>query len=172
MFNTKHKKLLDGLLALGLLCSPGTVWAQHGNVTLTLDNVTVKEALEQLNAQTSYSLWLNVGDTNHRVKHAESISITPVVFGIRKSLAGDLGFVGREVSVRDVLSAIESGEVAFCPSFEEVSAEKRAYVQAFNEQVKNNDPFSSRILIQKHGESYLVQNRMQFPLSEKELDEV
>lgn len=69
-------------------------------------------------------------------------------------------------------TAIESGEVAFCPSFEEVSAEKRAYVQAFNEQVKNNDPFSSRILIQKHGESYLVQNRMQFPLSEKELDEV
>ena len=64
MFNTKHKKLLDGLLALGLLCSPGTVWAQHGNVTLTLDNVTVKEALEQLNAQTSYSLWLNVGDVD------------------------------------------------------------------------------------------------------------
>ena len=60
------------------------------------------------------SLWLNVGDTNHRVKHAESISITPVVFGIRKSLAGDLGFVGREVSVRDVLSAIESGELRFC----------------------------------------------------------
>ena len=60
------------------------------------------------------SLWLNVGDTNHHVKHAESISITPVVFGIRKSLAGDLGFVGREVSVRDVLSAIESGELRFC----------------------------------------------------------
>lgn len=33
------------------------------------------------------SLWLNVGDTGHRIKHAESISITPVVFGIQKSLA-------------------------------------------------------------------------------------
>ena len=49
------------------------------------------------------SLWLNVGDTGHRVKHAESISITPVVFGIRKSLAESLGFVGREVSVQDLL---------------------------------------------------------------------
>ena len=35
------------------------------------------------------SLWLTVGDTNHRVKHTESISITPVVFGIRKNLAQD-----------------------------------------------------------------------------------
>ena len=38
------------------------------------------------------------GDTEHRIKHAESISITPVVFGIRQSLAEELGFVGREVS--------------------------------------------------------------------------
>ena len=40
------------------------------------------------------SLWLTVGDTEHRIKHAESISISPVVFGIRKSLAEELGFVG------------------------------------------------------------------------------
>ena len=60
------------------------------------------------------SLWLTVGDTDHRVKHAESISITAVVFGIRKSLAEELGFVGREVSVRDILSAIEAGKLKFC----------------------------------------------------------
>ena len=60
------------------------------------------------------SLWLTVGDTDHRVKYAESISITPVVFGIRKSLAEELGFVGREVSVRDILSAIEAGKLKFC----------------------------------------------------------
>ena len=33
-------------------------------MTLNLNNVTVKEALEQLNTQTSYSLWLNVGDVD------------------------------------------------------------------------------------------------------------
>lgn len=60
------------------------------------------------------SLWLTVGDTDHRVKHAESISITPVVFGIRRGLAEELGFVGREVSVRDILSAIEAGKLKFC----------------------------------------------------------
>ena len=52
------------------------------------------------------SLWLTVGDTEHRIKHAESISISPVVFGIRKSLAEELGFVGREVSVNYLLEAI------------------------------------------------------------------
>lgn len=60
------------------------------------------------------SLWLNVGDTEHRIKHAESISITPVVFGIRQSLAEELGFVGREVSVQDLLEVIRSGKLRFC----------------------------------------------------------
>ena len=60
------------------------------------------------------SLWLSTGDTQHRVKHAESISITPVVFGIRQSLAEELGFVGREVSVSDILSAIQEDKFSFC----------------------------------------------------------
>ena len=60
------------------------------------------------------SLWLNVGDTGHKVKHAESVSISPVVFGIRQSLAEELGFVGREVSVRDILDAITAGKLKFC----------------------------------------------------------
>lgn len=60
------------------------------------------------------SLWLTMGDTQHRIKHMESVSITPVVFGIRQSLAEELGFVGREVSVKDILSAIQSGKLRFC----------------------------------------------------------
>ena len=60
------------------------------------------------------SLWLTAGDTSYRVKHAQSISITPVVFGIRQSLAEELGFVGAEVSVSDLLEAIQSGKLNFC----------------------------------------------------------
>lgn len=55
-----------------------------------------------------------MGDTGHRVKHGESVSISPVVFGIRQSLAEELGFVGREVSVRDILDAITAGKLKFC----------------------------------------------------------
>ena len=60
------------------------------------------------------SIWMNAGDTLHRIKHAESISINPVVFGIRKSLAKDLGFVGKDVSISDILDAIMAGKLTFC----------------------------------------------------------
>ena len=60
------------------------------------------------------SLWLSVGDTNFKVKHAESSSITPVMVDIRQSLAEELGFVGREVSVSDLLEAIRGGKLRFC----------------------------------------------------------
>ncbi|MGI6118081.1 MAG: substrate-binding domain-containing protein [Bilifractor sp.] len=60
------------------------------------------------------SLWITAGDTNHKIKHAESISVTPVIFGIRQSLAEELGFVGKEVKVADILEAIRSGKLKFC----------------------------------------------------------
>ena len=60
------------------------------------------------------SLWLTAGDTGYKVKHAASVSVTPVVFGIRQSLAEELGFVGREVSVADLLDVIRSGRLRFC----------------------------------------------------------
>lgn len=60
------------------------------------------------------SLWITAGDTGHKIKHAESISITPVVFGIRQSLAKELDFVGKEVKVADILEAIRSGKLKFC----------------------------------------------------------
>ena len=61
------------------------------------------------------SVWLNMGDTAHRVKYAESISINPVVFGIKKSLAEELGFVDKkDVSIKDILAAIQSGKLNFC----------------------------------------------------------
>ena len=53
-----------------------------------------------------------MGDINHKVKHSESISITPVVFGIRKSIAENLRFVGTRVSVNDIIEAINEKKFA------------------------------------------------------------
>lgn len=60
------------------------------------------------------SIWISLGDTNHLVKYDESISITPVVFGIKESLAKEFGFIGRDVSVQDLLQAIGDGSLSFC----------------------------------------------------------
>lgn len=59
------------------------------------------------------SLWISVGDTRHRVKNLESTSTTPVVFGIKKSLAESLGFIGKDVAVNDILAAIKTGKLKF-----------------------------------------------------------
>ncbi len=60
------------------------------------------------------SIWVSMGDTGHLIKHSQSVSMTPVVFGIRESLAEELGFVGKDVSVNDILTAIRDGKMRFC----------------------------------------------------------
>ncbi len=59
------------------------------------------------------TLWIGLGDTNKKVKHIKSIMTSPVVFGIRKSLAVKLGFVDSEVKVQDILNAIRSKKLKF-----------------------------------------------------------
>lgn len=63
---------------------------------------------------TASSLWISLGDELHIVKHDESISTTPVIFGIKKSIAQKLGFTSGEVSVKDILTAIEDERLTFC----------------------------------------------------------
>ena len=60
------------------------------------------------------SIWLSLGDDKHIIKHDVSISSSPVVFGIKKSLAESLGFTSGKVSVNDILAAINSGSLSFC----------------------------------------------------------
>lgn len=59
------------------------------------------------------SMWLDLGDTNKILKHSEVTSITPVAFGIERSKAEELGFVDTEVTVNDLIAAIESGQLNF-----------------------------------------------------------
>lgn len=57
--------------------------------------------------------WITLGDRNHVVKHVESIYRTPVVFGVKKSVAQRLGWVGRPVSVNDILAAAKAGRFRY-----------------------------------------------------------
>jgi len=59
------------------------------------------------------SIWITMGDSQKLVKHQQSIMTTPVVFGIKKSLAEDLGFVGSQVSINDILHAIQEKKLTF-----------------------------------------------------------
>jgi len=59
------------------------------------------------------SLWINMGDKNKVVKYQKSIMTSPVVFGIKKSIARKLGFIGKQVSVKDISGAIEDKKLKF-----------------------------------------------------------
>lgn len=52
-------------------------------------------------------LWIELGDTQKTVKHEQSIMRSPVVLGLKKSLAQQLGWDKREVKTQDILDAAE-----------------------------------------------------------------
>jgi Ca-activated chloride channel family protein len=62
------------------------------------------------------SIWLDLGDTGNIVSREESIMGTPVVFGVKRSKAEELGWIGKDVSVDDILAAAESGQLEFLMS--------------------------------------------------------
>ena len=62
------------------------------------------------------SIWIDLGDTQRVVSHTQSIMSTPVVFGVKRSKAEELGWIGQDVSVDDVLAAAENGQLDFIMS--------------------------------------------------------
>ena len=58
------------------------------------------------------------------------------------------------------------------PSCEEVSTDKRKYAEATKIEYDNQDPIRSKVLVQKHFDRYLIQNKPMMPLNTKELDAV
>lgn len=58
------------------------------------------------------------------------------------------------------------------PSFEEVSADRYAFIRMFHTFYQSNDPISAKGMVQAHGDRYLVHNPPAEYLSEEQLDEV
>lgn len=57
-------------------------------------------------------------------------------------------------------------------SYEDVLADKMAYVKSFKTQYDEQDPIRGKTLVQKHKTRYLVQNQPTMPLDREELDQV
>jgi len=58
-------------------------------------------------------LWLDYGDTRNISKHDESIIRSPVVFGVKRSIAERLDWIGQDLRMDDILQATESGRIRF-----------------------------------------------------------
>lgn len=64
------------------------------------------------------------------------------------------------------------GDIRFCPSLDEVRANKKAYTRACRIQYDEQDAVSGKRLTQRHPGGYLVQNRPALPLETAELDRI
>src|SRR5262249_8001789 len=59
------------------------------------------------------SVWIDLFDTGRKVKNTTSIAQMPVVLGVRKSKAEELGWVGKDVFMKDILAAVDQGKLKF-----------------------------------------------------------
>ncbi|MBV6633915.1 MAG: substrate-binding domain-containing protein [Alphaproteobacteria bacterium] len=58
-------------------------------------------------------IWIDLFDRARRVKHLASISRSPVILGVRRSKAEQLGWVDNPVKMADIVAAVESGDLRF-----------------------------------------------------------
>jgi len=70
------------------------------------------------------------------------------------------------------LAAISAGSVCSLPSWEEVSTDKRAFANAFRLTEQQMNSRSDSVVVQQHGDRYLICNPPAIPLTQPEMDEV
>ena len=61
----------------------------------------------------SNSIWLYMLDNSNLITDSKSIVINPVVMGVTKSKAKELGFIDKEIYNTDILNAIKSGKLKY-----------------------------------------------------------
>ena len=95
----------------------GTFYDVNIEYAGTLDIMQKLNAGEQYDAVwTSNSIWVYMLNDNVKVKASKCTSINPIIFGIKKSKAEQLGFIGRKVYTQDIVNAISEGKLKFSMS--------------------------------------------------------
>ncbi len=93
------------------------------------------------------SMWITMGDKNHKVRLQQSVMTSPVVFGVRKSVAQKLGFIGKQISVRNILDAIRDKKLTFTmTSATQSNSGASAYIGFLNALLGNPDVITAESL--------------------------
>lgn len=96
-------------------------WASENNYTVIVDyqgSVDIARMLRSGAMQydavwPANSLWIAYGDVNNMVDAEQSIMRSPVVFGVKRSVAQRLDWIDADVTVPEILDAAERGDVRF-----------------------------------------------------------
>lgn len=107
----------------------------------------------------SNSIWLYMLDNNYLIAESKSISINPVVMGIKKSKAIELGFVDKEVYNSDLLKAIQNKKLNYImSSVTKTNSGATAYLGFLNSLAGNPEILTEEML----NDSNLAKSMIQF----------
>ena len=109
--STSTKKMDKNLIRYG----------RRHNIDVEIEHYGDLEIVDMLNTDSSKydavwisnSIWLYMLDNSYLTTDSKSIVIDPVVMGITKSKAKELGFVDKDVYNKDILEVIKSGKLKY-----------------------------------------------------------
>ena len=99
-------------------------FAQENDFNVDIDYYGDLEIVDILNEDSknydavwiSNSIWLYMLDNNYLITDSKSIVIDPVVMGIEKNKANELGFIDKDIYNKDILEAVRSGKLKYVMS--------------------------------------------------------
>lgn len=112
LISSESNKVFDGELK---------EYAKKKGIDLQIDYYGDLEIVDLLNSNSdnydgvwiSNSLWFYMLDNPYLISDSKSIAINPVVMGVSKSKAQELGFISNDVYNKDILSAIAEKKLSY-----------------------------------------------------------
>ena len=102
------------------------------------------------------SMWLYMLDNTYLVSDSKSISISPVVFGVKKNKATELGLTSNNVSNEDILNLIMENKLKYVmPSATKTNTGATAYIGFLNSLAGNPE-----ILTESHLDNEELINKL------------
>ena len=98
-------------------------FAKKEKINVEIEYADTLDIIAKLNSGEEYdavwsanSIWNYKLNKSVSLSESKSMSINPVIFGVKKSKAQELGFVGKDIKTKDILDAIKAGKLKFSMS--------------------------------------------------------
>ena len=130
--NTDDKTVKNNDKVFRIIASTGTdkmdskliKYGKKNGIKVEIEHYGDLEIVDKLNSDSSpydavwisNSIWLYMLDNSYLTTDSKSIVIDPVVMGITKSKAKELGFTDKDVYNKDILNAIRDGKLKYIMS--------------------------------------------------------
>ena len=95
-------------------------FAKKEKINVEIEYADTLDIIARLNSGEEYdavwsanSIWNYKLNKTVSLSESKSMSINPVIFGVKKSKANELGFIDKDIKTKDILEAIKSGKLKF-----------------------------------------------------------